>query len=90
MGNSRIGELASAISDNTSKIEQYLEHHNLPSPSFGVDAPSNLGIPSEASDIEAAKRAALEATAELQDLLASTTALLLLNVPTAFPSPYTP
>lgn len=79
-GGTRIAELTSIISSNTSKIEKYIQDNGLPAPSFDVDAPNNLGIPPEATDVEKARRAALEATAELQDLLTSSSALLRPNV----------
>ena len=76
MGTSRIGELVALISTNTAKVETYLQAHGLPSPSFDVDAPNDLGIPPDATAVDDARRAALEASIELQDLLQGSTSLL--------------
>ncbi|KAG8527118.1 uncharacterized protein KY384_008547 [Bacidia gigantensis] len=76
MKTSRVSQLVCSISSNTATVEAYLESQGLPSPSFNVDAPRDLGIPPDANDIEDARRAALEATIELQDLLQGPTALL--------------
>lgn len=76
MSSTRIAELAAIVSTNTTKIDDYLISHNLPSPSFDVDHPADLGIPLEAIDIDDARRAALEASMELQDLLQGPTSLL--------------
>ena len=51
----------------------HAEDHGLPPPSFDVDAPADLGVPKDTIAVEAARRAAVEATIELQDLLQSST-----------------
>jgi hypothetical protein len=76
MSVTRMAELVALVSTNTSRIDQYLESHGLPSPSFDVDCPRDLGIPTEATEIEDARKAALEASIELQDLLQGPTSLL--------------
>lgn len=76
MNSTRIAELAAIISTNTAKIDDYLRSHGLPSPSFDVDHPADLGIPGEAIDIDNARKSALEASIELQDLLQGPTSLL--------------
>ena len=77
MASSRITELAAIISTNTAKVEAYLKSQGIPSPSFGINAPqNNLGIPKEATEIDDARRAALAASIELQDLLQGPTACL--------------
>lgn len=76
MGTTRMAQLAVLISTNTAKVDMYLESHGLPSPSFDVDAPTDLGIPQEATDVDDARKAALEASIELQDLLQGSTSLL--------------
>ena len=72
----RIAELSAIISSNTLKVDEYLKTHGRPSPSFDVDAPCDLGIPPEAVEIEQSRRAALEASLELSDLLQGPTSLL--------------
>lgn len=76
MGSTRIAELAAIVSTNTAKIDDYLKYHGLPSPSFHVDHPADLGIPPEAIDVDNARKLALEASMELQDLLQGPTSLL--------------
>ncbi|CAG8957850.1 hypothetical protein HYFRA_00000190 [Hymenoscyphus fraxineus] len=76
MAPNRITELASIISLNTAKVDEYLEKHNKPTPSFNINAPLDLGIPPEAPEIEAARKKALAASIELQDLLQGPTACL--------------
>ena len=71
-----MAQLAAVTSTNTAKVDNYLESHGLPGPSFDVDAPLDLGIPQEATDIEDARKVTLEATIELQDLLQGSTSLL--------------
>ncbi|MCJ1424779.1 hypothetical protein MMC29_002667 [Sticta canariensis] len=69
MSSTRIAKLAAIVSTNTAKIDHYLTSHGLPSPSFDVNHPADLGIPPEAIDIVHARRVAFEASMELQDLL---------------------
>lgn len=76
MSITRIAELATSVSTNTAKVDEYLKSHSRPSPSFDVDHPADLGIPPEAIDIDNARKAALEASIELQDLLQGPTSLL--------------
>ncbi|KAM0797379.1 O-methyltransferase [Usnea florida] len=76
MGTTRIAQLAALISSNTAKVDLYLKSQGLPPPSFDVDAPNDLGIPPQATDIDDARKAALEASIELQDLLQGSTSLL--------------
>ncbi|KAI9711576.1 MAG: hypothetical protein M1820_002141 [Bogoriella megaspora] len=61
---------------NTAKVDEYLRANDKPTPSFDVDAPVDFGIPEDELDIEDARRAAIEAALELQDLLQGATALL--------------
>jgi hypothetical protein len=57
------------VSINTAKVEAYLRAHGIPSLSFDANAPLDFGIPKEAVEIDNARRAALAASIELQDLL---------------------
>ncbi|TVY93429.1 O-methyltransferase, partial [Lachnellula willkommii] len=70
---SRIAELGALISSNTQKIDEYLVSNSLPSPSFDEDGPVKLNLSAE---IESARAALLNATAELQALLQSPDDLL--------------
>ena len=64
-----IKDLALSIAKNTAIVEQYLSSNRLPSPSFGIDAPSGSLIPRESADIEAARVAVVEATLKLRNLM---------------------
>lgn len=81
---SRIAELASIISANTSKINDYLQTHNLPQPSFEINGPVQP-VPSTAPELEEARLQAVEATIELQQLLQGVDKLLLPEVSILFP-----
>lgn len=70
---SRIAELSSRISSSTKRIEEYLAANSLPYPSFDEDGPVTFGLSAE---VEAARSAVLNATAELQALLTGPDALL--------------
>ncbi|KAI1205456.1 putative O-methyltransferase [Annulohypoxylon truncatum] len=63
---SRIAELAATVATHTNRIDSYLSKKGLPYPSFGADGPSDLNLPPE---IEQSRRAVLEASQELNDLL---------------------
>ncbi|USP77674.1 hypothetical protein yc1106_04948 [Curvularia clavata] len=63
---SRIAELAATIAHHTARVDKFLDEHNLPQPSFDVDGPVELGLP---SDVEESRVAVLRATQELNDLL---------------------
>ncbi|KAI9873469.1 MAG: hypothetical protein M1830_000374 [Pleopsidium flavum] len=69
MASARISELASIISRNTAKVNDYLSSRNLPAPAFDVDAPSTSLIPPEAEEVEAARAAVIDATTKLHDLM---------------------
>jgi hypothetical protein len=76
MESTRITELAAIISTNTAIVNTYLQSNSIPTPSFSPSAPLSLGIPKQATNIDNARRAALSATIELQDLLQGPTACL--------------
>ena len=63
---SRLAELASSISANTTKIDDYLTSNNLPKPSFEIDSPVDLKLP---KDIWTAQDAVLGESTELKELL---------------------
>lgn len=76
MASNRIIELSNTIAINTAKVNEYLEAHDIPSPSFHINSPLDLGIPADATEIDDARRKALAASIELQDLLQGPTACL--------------
>jgi len=65
----RIIELTAIISENTQKIDQYFAANNLPSLSFDSDAPLDFPVPSSNKEIQHARRAVVNATQELHDLM---------------------
>ena len=68
--------LATLISSNTAKVEDYLKGADHPYPSFEASGPATA-LPTDAPpEIEAARLAAVEASIELTQLLQGTTALL--------------
>lgn len=79
---SRLAELAAQISAGALKIDDYLAANALPPPSFDEDGPVNLNL---SADVEGARRAALDAMAELQALLQPPDQLLRPIVCSPFP-----
>lgn len=63
----RIAELASIISRDTTIVNQYFANNGIPSPSFAADGP--LFDDRFPSTIEAARVAILDATVELHELI---------------------
>jgi formamidopyrimidine-DNA glycosylase len=72
-GQSRIVELASAISKHTAVVAKYFESHGIPNPSFNKDYVEPKDLPTE---IMAAKQVIVEATEELNVLALGPTAFL--------------
>ncbi|KAI1801108.1 S-adenosyl-L-methionine-dependent methyltransferase [Daldinia bambusicola] len=68
MASSRIVELATRITTNTAKINDYLLSHNLPPPSFEVDGPLDTLIPKDEIEVESARVAVIDDTLELRRL----------------------
>jgi len=62
----RISELAEQIHSNTEKVDTYLIAEGLKTPSFDIDAPVKLQLPTE---IEQARQAILDSTDELHRLI---------------------
>ncbi|OTA99906.1 hypothetical protein M426DRAFT_15962 [Hypoxylon sp. CI-4A] len=69
MSKPRIVQLSTSIAANTTKINDYLVSHGLPTPSFDIDAPSGSTIPKDAVDIEAARASLIDDTLELRRLV---------------------
>lgn len=64
-----IVRLVSVIQDSVAKLATYFESNGIPPPSFNVDVPADLGIPSNLKDMDDARISALSACMELHDLL---------------------
>ena len=79
MSTSRIAELAAVISSNTGKVDKYLQEKALPQPSFEIDGPTNP-ISDAPEEIEEARKCAVEASIELQQLLQGVDSLLFPHV----------
>ncbi|KAK3310397.1 O-methyltransferase [Chaetomium strumarium] len=69
MSASRIAQLAESVARNTKVLDSYLRDHNLPFPSFEADGPADFGISDDAPEVEKARTEAIDAAAELVDLL---------------------
>jgi len=69
MASPTIAELATIISTNTAKVNEYLSNQGLQLPSFHVDAPSRSLVAGDAPEIEAAREAVIDATLLLHDLM---------------------
>lgn len=74
---SRITELASIIGEKTAVVAKYFEAHGLPPPSYAIDGPLEIAIPSEETSVGEAHIAVLSATAELHSLLLGPKAMLM-------------
>ncbi|KAI0478524.1 putative O-methyltransferase [Xylariaceae sp. FL0804] len=70
---SRIAELAGQIATHTQRIDEFIAERGLPQPSFLPASPAELGLPAE---LESSRNNVLEATQELNDLLAGPRQLL--------------
>ncbi|KAI0867360.1 S-adenosyl-L-methionine-dependent methyltransferase [Hypoxylon argillaceum] len=68
MVDSRILDLSARIAANSAKLNAYLHAHQLPNPSFSVDAPCDSLVPKSEKDVEAARVAIIEDTLELRSL----------------------
>ena len=69
MANSRIVELSQRIAVNTEKVHEYLAAHNLPEPSFALDAPLVPDIPQTNTDLVKARQEVINDTLELRRLM---------------------
>lgn len=76
MASSKLVQLAEAIINNTKTVDSYFKEHNLPTPSFDSDGPTDFGISSDAHDVETARIKVIEASWELADLLQGPMAFL--------------
>jgi hypothetical protein len=65
----RIVELSNIISENTTKINDFLAESGLPQLTFDAHGPADFPVPSANEDIQAARRAVVNATQELHVLM---------------------
>lgn len=63
---SRIATLAEQIAEGTNRINSHLESNVLPTPSFDVGVPTDLGLTKE---LQETKAGVIGAAQELQELL---------------------
>lgn len=73
----RIAELATLISENTSIVDTYLKSHHLPTPSFNADGPLTVPIPAQEKDIIQAQDIVIASTQELHNLMKGPTEMLM-------------
>ncbi|KAK0663249.1 O-methyltransferase gsfB [Lasiodiplodia hormozganensis] len=66
---SRLSELTALIQRETAKIEQHLAANGLPALSFDPHAPLDFPVPASNTEIQQARRAVINATQELHDLM---------------------
>lgn len=69
MATSQIVEISSRIAANTAKLDAYLAAHSLPSPSFSEGGAYDSLVPKDEVDVEAARVALIDDTAELRRLV---------------------
>ncbi|KIW08680.1 uncharacterized protein PV09_00631 [Verruconis gallopava] len=69
MASSRLMELTEIISANTKKINDFFHAEGIQGLSFDVNAPTDFPVPSSNVEIQAARRAVVNATQELRDLM---------------------
>ncbi|KAK3319880.1 S-adenosyl-L-methionine-dependent methyltransferase [Cercophora scortea] len=69
MSTTSIVDLSARIAANVAKVNDYLVSHGLPAPSFDEDAPLTGLIPADAADVQAARKAVIQDTAELRRLM---------------------
>ena len=63
---SRVSQLASIISTNVAKYEEWHASRGIPSPSFTIDVPVKVALPDH---IAQARQTVIESTAELNALM---------------------
>lgn len=69
MAASQVVEISARIAKNTAKPNEYLVTHNLSSPSFAEDGPSDALTPEDVLEIQAARVSITDDTAELRRLV---------------------
>ncbi|EJD50942.1 O-methyltransferase [Auricularia subglabra TFB-10046 SS5] len=70
---SRLTELTSIIQSETAKIEKFFAANGLPGLSFDPQAPLDFPVPTTNAEIHQARRAVINATQELHDLMVGPT-----------------
>jgi hypothetical protein len=69
MAASRMLELTEIIAANTKKVDEFFRAEGMPDLSFNVDAPGDFPVLSSNTEIQQARRAIVNATQELHDLM---------------------
>jgi hypothetical protein len=69
MAGSRLTELTGIIATNTKKVDDFLKAEGQPGLAFDVNAPVDFPVPSSNIEIQQARRAVVNATQELHDLM---------------------
>lgn len=64
-----IGSLAELIHLKTKALDDYISSNSLTPPSFGSDGPLDFPIPPNEQSLQETRRAVINATSQLQDLL---------------------
>ena len=88
MATSRLIELTEIIAANTKKIDEFFKSEGKPELSFTADGPGDFPVPSSNTEIQEARRAVVNATQELHDLMVGpreTVRWLAWSVSTYFP-----
>jgi len=66
---SRVLRLTDIISSKTRMIDEYLALNNLPALTWDASGPADFPVPSSNDEIQIARRAVVNATKELHDLM---------------------
>ena len=74
--NSRISQLAAIIAEKTAVVNEYLNSHHLPTPSFDANGPDTIPIPPDEKEIVAAQDAVIASTLELHNLMKGPTEMI--------------
>ncbi|KAI0381216.1 S-adenosyl-L-methionine-dependent methyltransferase [Hypomontagnella monticulosa] len=69
MATSRIVELATRIAANTTRLDEYIKAHKLPTPSLDINGPKDTLVPKDETDLETARVAIIDDTLELRRLV---------------------
>ena len=77
MSSASISELADSIKANANILEEFLKTNNLPTPSFGVNGPASIPIPTNELKVLEARGAIVSAAQELRNLVLGPTAVLM-------------
>lgn len=77
MSQSRISQLAAIIAEKTAVVDEYLASNNHAGPSFDINAPAKVPIPSDQTEVVAAQDAVIASSQELHDLMKGPSEILM-------------